>query len=260
MSTLGLPKISIGLATLAVVVGAVSSAEAFTLTTFNDRESWESAVAGDFNEENFNSFTIDSSFNGVNLDVGDFTLNGTGNRQKIDAPAMDVPAFSVDGSPMILGQTDSDSSFMVKFDLPVTAFGADFDDITSQGVTQLIADSDVVGSIPLNGRFFGFTVDSNITTITLNSANGGFDGFGMDNFVYVSSNDIPVSESPTRAMQMPSDIANPFVPVEFSPTRGIPLTFENIRATPFTFSPALGLLGVGGIWVLFRLRKMVGKK
>ena len=69
---------------------------------------------------------------------------------------------------------------MVKFDLPVTAFGADFDDITSQGVTQLIADSDVVGSIPLNERFFGFTVDSNITTITLNSANGCTNVFSMN--------------------------------------------------------------------------------
>lgn len=255
MRKLQLPKIFTGLAILAAVGGITTPTNAFTLTSFSDRSSWESAVEGDFSEENFNSFTVDTTFNSVNLDVGDFTLNGVGNRQTIDVPAFDVPAFSVDGTPMILGQTDSDSSFVIKFDLPITAFGADFDDITSQGATQLNADSNSVGTIPLNTQFLGFIADESFTRLTFNSSNDDFDGFGLDNFVYVHSNDIPVHSSPIRSHSLESDIVNPFVPVEFSPTRGIPLTFENTRNTPFKFSPALGLFGVGGIWIFSRLLK-----
>lgn len=259
MKKLKLSKIVTRLSILVPITGIAKPTNAFTLTTFSDRAAWESALSGDFSEENFNSVTVDTTFNGVNLDIGDFTLNGIGNRQTIDVPAFDVPSFSVDGTPMILGQTDSLSSFVVKFDFPVTAFGGNFDDITSQGATQLSADSNVVGTIPLNSQFFGFIADESFISITFGSSNGDFDGFGLDNLVYVPSDEPPVHSSPVRSHSLPSDIVNPFVPVEFSPSQSIPLTFDDIQNVPFQFSPTLGLISVGGICLTTYLFKKFGK-
>jgi len=259
MKKLELSKIVPGLMVLAPITGITKSTHAFTLTTFSDRAAWESALSGDFSEENFNSVTEDTTFNGVNLDIGEFTLNGIGNRQTIDVPAFDVPSFSVDGTPMILGQTDSISSFVVKFDFPITAFGADFDDITSRGATQLSADSNVVGTIPLNTQFFGFIADESFISVVFGSSNDDFDGFGLDNLVYVPSNEPPVHSSPTRSHSLASDIVNPFVPVEFSPTQSIPLSFNDVQNVPFQFSPTLGLISVGGICAATYLFKKLGR-
>ena len=260
MRKLELSKIGVGLVVFATLTGITAPTNAFTLTTFTDREAWESSVSGDFSEENFNSITEDTTFNGVNLDIGELTLNGIGNRQKIDVPTFDVPAFSVDGTAMILGQTDSISSFVIRFDFPITAFGADFDDITSQGATQLSAGSNSVGTIPANTQFFGFIADESFISLTFGSSNGDFDGFGLDNLVYVpSSNEPPLNSSPLRSHSIDSDVVNPFTPVEFSPSQSIPLTFDDIQNVPFTFSPTLGLISIGGIWVATYLFKKFGR-
>ena len=83
----------------------------------------------------------------------------------------------------------------------------------------MTADSDLVGGVPtlLDGstEFFGFVADGSFTTVTFDSADGNNDGFATDNFVYVSSS----------------------TPV------------------PFEVSPTLGLLTIGGIWSVSRLRK-----
>ncbi|MEM9273902.1 MAG: hypothetical protein AAGA80_13180 [Cyanobacteria bacterium P01_F01_bin.143] len=282
MRKLQLPKIFTGLAILVAVGGITTPTNAFTLTSFSDRESWESAVGGDVSEEDFNSYESDTAFNRADLNVGDFILNGVGHRQIIDSPndgGFEVPSFSVDGTQMILGHTDSDSYFTITFNSPITAFGADFDDITSQGATELSAGSNPVGTIPLNTEFLGFIADESFTTLTFRSANDGFDGFGIDNFIYVFSNesDVPVTinentESPEPTIFSSPTFSNrtipgfetfspvspvtPFAPEEFSPAyRNTTLTFDNIQNVPFRFSPTIGLIGVGGIWVISRLRK-----
>lgn len=258
------------LAILAAVGGITEPANAFTLTSFTDRESWESAVQGGFIRENFNSYNKeDESFNGIDLDVGNFTLNGTGSRQKIDVYPFDVPLFDVDRTSMILGQTDSSSFFTITFDFPITAFGANFSDISSQGETQITADSTSVfmtsddnsrrKKISQNTQFFGFIADQEFNKLTLDSANDNFDGFGMDNFAYVPMNSSPTrnfSINPKNNQFKPKD----FSPEEFSPTQSILLTSNNIRNIPFKFSPALGLLSLGGTWLVSCLVKRVKKK
>ncbi|MGK7894173.1 MAG: hypothetical protein AB4372_11240 [Xenococcus sp. (in: cyanobacteria)] len=244
------------LAILVAVRDVTAPANAFTLTSFTDRESWESSVQGSFSEETFNSYAEDLSFNGIDQNMGNFTLNGTGSRQKIDVPSFDVPLFSVDGTPMILGQTDSSSSFTITFDVPIISFGAYFSDITSQGITQITAESTLVVNtpqtveIPQNTQFFGFIADEAFNTLIFDSANDDLDGFGMDNLVYVQMN-----SSPNRNLSIQSDTVYSFEPVEFSPALRIPLTSNNIRNTPFNFSPTLGLLSVGGICLVVRWLK-----
>ena len=262
MKKLKLPKISVGLLVLGALTGITAPANAFTLTTFSDREAWESAVSGNFSEEDFNTTTEDMSFNGVNLKIGELTLNGIGNRQKIDSPddeGFDVPTFSVDGTPMILGQTDDISSFVIRFDFPITAFGGDFDDITSQGVTQLNADANVVGTIPINTQFFGFVADESFISLSFTPTDDQFDGFGLDNLVYVPSGEPPLSSSPTHNRTINSDVVNLFFPVEFSPSQNVVITFDDIQNVPFTFSPTLGLISIGGIWVVTYLFKKFGR-
>ena len=76
------------IAVLATVLSISAPANALNFTTFTDRASWEAAVGGSFSEETFNSFTVDTSFDSSSVDVGDFTLIGTGSgsgRNFIDA-------------------------------------------------------------------------------------------------------------------------------------------------------------------------------
>ena len=47
--------------------------------------------------------------------------------------------------------------------------------------------------------------------------------------------------------------------MEFSPSRGILLTFDNIQNIPFEFPQALGLLSLGGTWLVSCLVKRVKK-
>lgn len=209
---------------LATVLGVSAPANAIVFNTFSDRASWEAAVGGSFSEEDFNSFTVDTSFDGVNVDVGDFTLNGTSQFsgfQQIDFPPITASGvLNIDGTTQMVAATGSSSNFSFTFDSPITAFGASFNELNSSN-TQLSADSDIVPNLPTvaggtpGGGFFGFVADGNFTTVTFDSVTGSGDGFGMDNVVYDSST----------------------------------------ASVPFEFSPALGLLAVGSVWGVSRLRK-----
>ncbi len=213
-----------GIGVLATVLGISAPANALNFTTFTDRASWEAAVGGSFSEETFNSFTVDTSFNGSSVDVGDFTLNGTSQFsgfQQIDFPPITASSsLNIDGTTQIVAATGSSSSFTFTFDAPTTAFGASFNELNSNN-TRLRADSDVVPNLPTvnggtpGGGFFGFVADGEFTTLNFDSITGSGDGFGMDNVVYASSS----------------------------------------AAVPFEFSPTLGLLAVAGVWGVSRLRK-----
>ena len=210
----------VGVEVLATVLAVTAPANALNFTIFTDQPSWEAAVGGSFSSEDFNSFTVDTSFNNnSSIDVGDFTLNGTGNNSlfnKIDVPPQ---SFPINGTANVNPFVSGSSSLNLTFDSPITAFGATFNSASDFGaITQLTAGSDLVGNIPSTGNnsttFLGFIADGSFTTLTVDSANGSFDAFSMDNFVYASS-----------------------------------------ASVPFEFSPTLGLLAVGGVWGVSRLRK-----
>ena len=216
------------IAVLATVLSISAPANALNFTIFSDRASWEAAVGGSFSEETFNSYTVDTSFNGTPLDVGDFTLNGTANLssyQTIDVPPFFNSLANVDGTTSINALLDESSSFSITFDSPITAFGANFSSISTAGaIIQVNADSELVGGIPTNSNtgsdteFFGFIGDSSFTTLLFDGGGVNDDVFGVDNVVYTS----------------------PSTPV------------------PFEVSPTLGLLTIGGIWGISRLRKKRG--
>ncbi len=214
-----------GISVLATILSISAPANALNFTTFTDRGLWEAEVGGSFSEETFNSYNVDTSFNNTNVDVGDFTLNGTtafGGVQIIDVQPLATPSADID-SPIIRVAANSVSSFTATFDSPITAFGATFNGVSdNSAVTQLTAGSDVVGNVPEitlgNTGFFGFVADGSFSLLTVDSANDVNDVFAMDNFVYASSS----------------------TPV------------------PFEVSPTLGLLTVGGIWLLSRLRQKRG--
>ena len=86
------------IAVLATVLSISAPANALNFTTFTDRATWEAAVGGSFSEEDFNSFTVDTSFNGSSVDVGDFTLNGitATSRQNIDVPPLSTSSFDIE--------------------------------------------------------------------------------------------------------------------------------------------------------------------
>lgn len=212
-----------GIGVLATVLGISAPANALNFNTFTDRASWEAAVGGSFSEEDFNSFTVDTSFdNGSSVDVGDFTLNGFGdccsNDNKVDASPFSFGG--VDGTSYVVGQVNNTGStfFNMTFNSAITAFGAEFDRISDDRITQLVADSEAPINIPdITSGFFGIVADGSFSTLAFQPGDSQFDRFGMDNVVYASSS----------------------------------------ASVPFEFSPTLGLFAVGGVWGVSRLRKKI---
>ncbi len=95
---------------LATVLSVSAPANALNFTTFTNRGLWEAEV-GSFSEETFNSYTVDTSFNDTNVDVGDFTLNGTtgfGGVQIIDVPPLTTSFFNIDCNPWKVSKCNSE--------------------------------------------------------------------------------------------------------------------------------------------------------
>ncbi|VEP13501.1 conserved hypothetical protein [Hyella patelloides LEGE 07179] len=229
------------IAVLATVLGISFPANALMFTTYTDRATWQAAVGGtdNFSEENFNSFTTDTLFKDTisGLDVGEFTLDGDGFvNSSNDIPRIEsaplsspFPEINVNNSTLVHGLAGgSSSSFFTSltFDSPITAFGAEFNNVNENAPqnTQIKADGEVVDdgtidSIPtidFTSSFFGFTADGSFTEVEFKGTGTSSDGFGMDNVVYGSSSSASV---------------------------------------PFEFSPTLGLLAVGGVLGVSRVRK-----
>lgn len=209
---------------LATILGVSAPANAIVFTTFTDRPSWEAAVGGSFSEEDFNSFTVDTSFNSDgSVNVGNLSLNGVGNASfnRIDVPPYIVanPNINVNGTSQVSSEVNSiGTAFLnIAFSSEITAFGAEFASISDGRITQIVADSEVPISVPeINStEFFGIVGDGSFSNITFQPGDNQTDGFGMDNVVY----------------------------------------FSSITSVPFEFSPTLGLFAVGGIWGVSRLRK-----
>ena len=172
---------------------------------------------------------MDTSFDdGGSVNAGDFTLNGFGNcctgSNKIDTSPFSF-SDSVNGTPYVVGQVNNTGTtfFNITFSSAITSFGAEFESISEFNsfdgtrITQLVADSESTINIPeiSSTGFFGIVGDSSFSTLSFQPGDSKFDRFGMDNVVHSSTS----------------------------------------ASVPFEFSPTLGLLAVGGIWGVSRLRK-----
>lgn len=213
-------------ASLVSVLAFATPAQSLTFTTFTNETDFRSA-AGSLSTETFNSFTADASFNnGVTVNLADFSLTGFGNstdfgsRNLIDVSPFAASIVNINGTPFVLGITQSGIGFNTTFNSPITAFGATFNGTSDFAPNRLRVGNDVVGNLPVifqggNG-FFGFIANGSFATLTFDIPTGaGADAFGADNFLYSSS-------------------ATP---------------------VPFEFSPALGVGALGGLLTAKRLIK-----
>ena len=217
-----------GVAAFTTVLGISAPAKAVVFDTYTDRANWESAVAGQglsFTEEDFNSFTQDESFAASSFNVGDFSLsasNGSSSFNYInDIDAGNISAGTtnnIDGTNYVRGRKFGSNTFSVTFDSPIKAFGWEYNDMAGEGweIQGNNFTLPAAGNTDGTGSFFG-VVNTDVDSFTTVNLIGGNNGFGLDNFVYSS------------------DVAS--------------------TSVPFEFSPALGLLAVGGFFGFKYLRK-----
>ena len=223
-----------GVATLTAILGVSAPAKAIIFSEYTNRTAWENAVTAEglsFTEEDFNSFTQDESFAGSSFNVGDFTLSASRASSAYDNQIDDLdssnvsspPNRNIDGTNYIFGAKGSSNTFSVTFDSPIKAFGWEYNSLSGEGW-------DIEGnaiSLPNEsngggaGSFFG-VVNTDADSFTTINLTGSDTAFGLDNFVYSS------------------DVAS--------------------ASVPFEFSPALGLLTVGGFFGVKYLRRKKAAK
>lgn len=173
--------------------GFATSAQSAAFSTFSDRSTFEAALSG-FTTETFNSYTSDTSFNGVSVDVGDFVLNATatGTRNIIDALPVEGNGTAIDGTTFLSYFLDGTQATIV-FDTAITAVGFDIFAFGNVGNVSSIAILDgLFDQNDISGaqQFWGVTSDTAFTTITFQSEIN--DGFSVDNITYGDVNEIPV--------------------------------------------------------------------
>ena len=174
------------------------------IITFADRTAWAAAAGGIFGGENFESFATDTSFRGTSvglsagMSIGTVVDDGDTDDNLIDVP----PATSAEGdvngtayAKVFNGQSAVPTSPFIGFDIPVSAFGADFKNLNDavlrsrielfNGATLLDTlepSIEVAGTV----RFFGFVSDQPVTELRfIRVAN---DVFGID--------DIQIQQAP----------------------------------------------------------------
>ncbi len=180
MNKLLIASTAIAMAATAVPVGAAT-------TVFNDRASFDLA-AGSTTLVDFNSFASEVSFQNTPLDVGPFSIVGTGteqfDRNFIDIAPVQFSGFDVDGTTIANMVTATDGMVTLTFDAAIFAFGADFAALNDNDVRTMIsaAGDTLTPSVTAGNtvRFFGFTSDTAFSSITF-TGNNLSDGFGMDN-------------------------------------------------------------------------------
>ena len=184
---------------IALLIALAGQAQAATITEFTSRAAFDLAV-GPTTTEDFNSFVVETPFHTIPLDVGDFTLSMTGTpvttsgRNRIDLPPPLFSVFDVDGTNIANVLTTSDDSFFITFDVPTTAFGADFASWNDGFLrTDVVVDGIDVLTPPVGGgstvRFYGFSSDTPFTTVRFRGLDN--DGYGIDNVSYLVTSAIP---------------------------------------------------------------------
>ena len=168
---------------------------AAVIGVFTDRASFGDAV-GPVLGEDFNAFESDIPFHTTGFDVGPFTLSMTGSpltngtRNIIDAQPLMELIFNVDGSTVAQALTTDGTTFVITFDVPITAFGADFAALNEDvDRTRIRVGTDILAPPVTGGNtvgFFGFQTDSPFTTLEFvtSSLTRPSDGYSLDNVAF----------------------------------------------------------------------------
>ena len=198
------------LATIAIGGAIATEAAEAAVITYTDRAAFQAAT-GTTKIETFNSFERDLSYwSGGTVDVGDFTLSGSATSHiqwnRIDVPRGEIPSLDIDGTPFASTVTGTSTSFTIKFDSEIFAFGADFATISDDGRTTHI---DLGLGLPqidvpdLQSGFFGLTSNTAFSSLTF-AANSNYDGWSFDNVEYGNLR-APISHSvpePTSVLSL----------------------------------------------------------
>ena len=113
----------------------INTANAGVVTVHTSRADFN-AVAGATTLEDFNSFTSEVDFLTAPLDVGDFTISTTNTfaaRNFIDLPPVQFTDFDIDGTNVVNAFLENGDTLFLTFDVPITAFGADFGNLNDFG-------------------------------------------------------------------------------------------------------------------------------
>jgi hypothetical protein len=168
---------------------------AAVIEVFTDRALFDAAVGPTLGED-FNTFSSDIPFHTTPFDVGPFTLSMTGSpltdgtRNKIDALPLEETIFNVDNTTVAQALTTDGTTFLITFETPITAFGADFAALNEDvDRTQIIVGTDTLDPPVTNGNtvgFFGFRTDSPFTTLEFvtSSLTRPLDGYSLDNVAF----------------------------------------------------------------------------
>lgn len=174
---------------LAMPFALVAPAQA-AVSTYTDRASFL-AAAGATQVQSFADITTDRSFHTSALQVGDATFQGFGvnptGYNLIEVAPFGVPV-AIDGSTFLLGGVAVGGGFTVTYSHPVTAWGADFNDLQNQvarTTIELVGAGTVSPPVTPDNRsitFFGVTSSTPFTVLRFTGINASVaDGFAMDN-------------------------------------------------------------------------------
>ena len=170
-----------------------------SLTEFDDRAAWESAVGAGISVEDFNAFSSDVEFRSQPLALNGMVVHA--DISQLGASGNFIDAFphlfnaDIDGTTYLQGDVDGEGAEITfEFDLPATAWGADFlgsegllidvFDDQDQNIGSLVATNGVGPSGPII-EFVGFHLSGELATHVVISK--GFstgannDSFSMDN-------------------------------------------------------------------------------
>jgi len=195
----------------AVAVLVSSTANAAMIDVYDNRLDFRAATGTTAVTEDFNSVTVGTSFIGMPLDLGGFTLERTEGLFP-GIPTGEIQAgtgnFSVNGTNFAsVGISPSVGELVLNFAVPIFSFGLDlnsFNDEVSAGDTTTLRTSiwlDGVIGVPMLTaapdsitRFLGFTSDTSFSSISFvaDLLPSPGDSFGIDNIEYSTVSAVPV--------------------------------------------------------------------
>lgn len=175
---------------------SVTGASAATYTTYSDRTAFE-AAAGPVTTNDLESVPAGSGYDGISLDLGDFSVfadaNGNPARNKVD------DGFRTPETPSYNGTQTADfflnnSSGSLTFAAPIYSIGFDiafFGNGAASVSKVTILGFDFLGDLLGNEQiFFGLLSDTPFTTIGFSATAN--DGFQIDNISYGGAPAVPL--------------------------------------------------------------------
>ncbi|MEQ1760489.1 MAG: PEP-CTERM sorting domain-containing protein [Vicinamibacterales bacterium] len=191
----------------ALALANAGSALAATITPYNSLAAWQAVAITDWGVDFNGLFGVDTSFTSSAVDVGPFSLQQTistaaTTRNRIEvAPALFPLESNGTDYAAILTDLDADRAVLMTFDSPLRAWGGVFTGALTSELTDLRLNFQAGGfttlQLPADG-FFGFTSDTAVSSIRLQSRNADGsiigEGYGLDNVV---GDTVPVPEPTT---------------------------------------------------------------